>query len=103
MWQTKYALAVPKNLGLGLGLGLNFWPCSEGFFLSLGIRSPWIKQYFCKKGQPCVYQGPILYLYTIYNMHKCIIREAFLSTLAKVGMTKYIAISKCAFTICYVK
>jgi hypothetical protein len=28
--QTKYALAVPKNLGLGL----NFRPCSEGYFLS---------------------------------------------------------------------
>ena len=25
MWQTKYALAVPKNLGLGL----NFRLCSE--------------------------------------------------------------------------
>jgi hypothetical protein len=30
MWQTKYASAVPNNLGLGL----NFWPCSEGYFLS---------------------------------------------------------------------
>ena len=30
MWQTKYASAVPKNLGLGL----NFRPCSEGNFLS---------------------------------------------------------------------
>ena len=30
MWQTKCALAVPKNLGLGL----DFWPCSED------IRSP---------------------------------------------------------------
>ena len=29
MWQTKYASAVPKNLGLGL----NFRPCSEGYFL----------------------------------------------------------------------
>ena len=27
MWQTKYAAAY-------LGLGLNFWLCSEGFFLS---------------------------------------------------------------------
>ena len=26
----KYALAVPKNLGLGLSFG----PCSEGYFLS---------------------------------------------------------------------
>ena len=30
MWQTKYASAVSKNLGLGL----NFRPCSEGYFLS---------------------------------------------------------------------
>ena len=30
MWQTKYASAVPKNLGLGL----NFQPCREGYFLS---------------------------------------------------------------------
>ena len=26
MWQTKYASAVPINLGLGF----DFWPCSEG-------------------------------------------------------------------------
>ena len=30
MWQTKYASAIPKNLGLGL----NFRPCCEGYFLS---------------------------------------------------------------------
>ena len=30
MWQTKYALAIPKNLGLGL----NFRPFIEGYFLS---------------------------------------------------------------------
>ena len=30
MWQTKYASAAPKNLGVGV----NFWPCSEGYFLS---------------------------------------------------------------------
>ena len=30
MWQTKYASAVPKNLGLGF----DFWPCSEGDFLT---------------------------------------------------------------------
>ena len=30
MLETKYASAVPKNLGLGL----NFWPCSEGYFFS---------------------------------------------------------------------
>ena len=30
MWQTKYASAVPKNLGLGV----DFRPCSEGDFLS---------------------------------------------------------------------
>ena len=31
MWQTNYALvALPNNLGLGL----NFWSCSEEYFLS---------------------------------------------------------------------
>ena len=30
MEQTKYASVVPKNLGLGL----NFWQCSEGYFIS---------------------------------------------------------------------
>ena len=30
MWQTKYASAVQKNLGLGL----NFRPCREGYFFS---------------------------------------------------------------------
>ena len=28
MWLTKYALAIPKNLGEEV----NFWPCSEGYF-----------------------------------------------------------------------
>ena len=30
MWQTKYASAIPKSLGLGL----NFRHCSEGYFFS---------------------------------------------------------------------
>jgi hypothetical protein len=30
MWQTKYALAVPINLGVGVDLG----PCSEDDFLT---------------------------------------------------------------------
>ena len=30
MWQTKYAAAIPKNLGVGV----NFRPCSEGYYLS---------------------------------------------------------------------
>ena len=30
MWQTKYAAAIHKNLGVGV----NFRPCSEGYFLS---------------------------------------------------------------------
>ena len=30
MWQTKYAAAIPKNLGVGV----NFRLCSEGYFLS---------------------------------------------------------------------
>ena len=30
MWQTKYVLAVPKNLGVGVGFG----QCSEDNFLT---------------------------------------------------------------------
>jgi hypothetical protein len=30
MWQTKYATAVPNNLRVGF----DFWPCSEGDFLT---------------------------------------------------------------------
>ena len=30
MWQTKYALAVPKDLGVEVDFG----PCSEGNFLN---------------------------------------------------------------------
>ena len=35
MWLTKYASTVPKNLGVGV----NFWPCSEGYFLSGRLKS----------------------------------------------------------------
>ena len=38
MWQTKYALAVPKNLGLGLNSGRAVKAIS-----SLGVRSPCIQ------------------------------------------------------------
>ena len=30
MWQTKYSLAIPKNLGVGV----DFWQCSECDFRS---------------------------------------------------------------------
>ena len=33
MWQTKYALAEPKNLGLGL----NFRLCSYGYFFRASV------------------------------------------------------------------
>ena len=36
MWQTKYASAVPKNLGLRLNFGRAVKAIS-----SLGVRSPW--------------------------------------------------------------
>ena len=38
MWQTIYALAVLKNFGVGV----DFQPCSEGDFLTWGVRSPWL-------------------------------------------------------------
>ena len=33
MWQTKQALAIPKNLGV------DFWPCIEGDFLTVRPQS----------------------------------------------------------------
>jgi len=36
MWQTKYACAVPKNLGVGV----DFLPCSEGDFLTAHYGIP---------------------------------------------------------------
>ena len=39
MWLTKYALVVPKNLGVGV----DFWPFSEGNFLFTGVCSPCAK------------------------------------------------------------
>ena len=39
MWQTKYALVVPKNLGVGV----DFQPFCEGNFLFTGICSPFAK------------------------------------------------------------
>jgi hypothetical protein len=30
LWQTKYASAIPKNLGMEV----EFWLCSEGDFLT---------------------------------------------------------------------
>ena len=35
MWQTKYAAALPKNVGLGL----NFWGAVKAIS-TLGVRSP---------------------------------------------------------------
>ena len=42
MWQTKYASAVPKNLGVGV----NFQPCSLGY--SLGVHSPCSKVFLAE-------------------------------------------------------
>ena len=42
MWQTKYDLAITKNLGVGV----NFWLCSEDYFLYESIHGPWIKVCF---------------------------------------------------------
>ena len=36
MWQTKYALAVPKNLELGLNFS-----AVQGRLSSLGVHSQW--------------------------------------------------------------
>ena len=65
MWQTKYALAVSKNLGVGV----NFRPCSEGYFFSVQgydltkIRSPKFlvaktKRDFIKSLAPAIFVSP---------------------------------------------
>ena len=41
MWQTKYALAVPKNFRLGVDL----WPCCEGDFLTMRPLDQTIKMH----------------------------------------------------------
>ena len=38
MWQTKYASAVPKNLGVGV----DFFGCAVKAISSPGVRSPWL-------------------------------------------------------------
>jgi len=45
MRQTKYALAVPKNLGLRF----DFWLCSEGDFLT-SVRCPCPSSCYAKPG-----------------------------------------------------
>ena len=58
MWQTKYASALPKNLGLGF----NFQPCSAVMaFSPLGVRSPSslaFKSNFWENGRQRVFKAP---------------------------------------------
>ena len=44
MWQTKYSLAIPKNLGVGV----DFWQCSECDFRS-PFTGPFETQIFNKQ------------------------------------------------------
>ena len=62
MWQTKYAAAVPKNLGLGL----NFWPCSA--ISSLGVRSPWN---VLSNSGAAITVGPFLFCNYFSNFMHC--------------------------------
>ena len=61
MWQTKSASAIPKNLGLGV----DFWPCSEGDFLT-GHRST--MRFPLKKLLPTVAAICLLGLLSIGNL-----------------------------------
>ena len=45
MWQTKYASAVPKNLGVGV----NFRPCSEISLITVIKEILCINQRYLKK------------------------------------------------------
>ena len=67
MWQTKYASAVPKNLGVGV----DFWLCSEGDFVTG-------RPYSVAKMQERVWKREISCLYfemtkTVYTMRKLIL------------------------------
>ena len=75
MWQTKYASAVPKNLGLGL----DFRPYSEGYFLTGGPQSvvptiPFIiKVFTCLfhnlgRFKPCILQSTKQVVFYPYNL-----------------------------------
>jgi hypothetical protein len=60
MWQTKYALAVPKNLGVGV----NFRPCSEGLCTNhtAGLDTIFIQIYmYAPPGVPGVSKNQILF------------------------------------------
>ena len=63
MWQTKYASAVSKNLGVGV----NFRPCSEDYFLS-DVRSPWVKWFKLRLTRNCnfflIFDNPTYVPYT---------------------------------------
>ena len=48
MWQTKYASAVPKNLGVRV----NFWPCIKKYFLSGPCMYSLIDSTMCKDKIP---------------------------------------------------
>ena len=50
MWQTKYASAVPINLGLGL----DFQPCSEGDFLTGRPQSVIVNMYQAQRWEAAV-------------------------------------------------
>ena len=81
MQQTKYFLAVPKNLGLGL----NFRPCSEGYFLSGRPQSvDKLKLAEFANGSPSLEQLPPLNsfcgnfsIYEVKNCHNVEIIEKF--------------------------
>ena len=56
MWQTKYAAAIPINLGVGV----NFRPSSEGYFLSGRPQS--VSSFICKRNPHhgnCISGNPV--------------------------------------------
>ena len=67
MWQTKYAAAGPKNLGVGV----NFWPCSAvySYFLSgrpwSVVRCPWSVVLY---DTPERYNSPGPFLFVFYKL-----------------------------------
>ena len=56
MWQTKYAFAVPENLGLGV----DFRPCSEGDFLTGRSYSVTVTKKLAMFYRPFSYHASVL-------------------------------------------
>ena len=87
MWQTKYALAVLKNLGVGVDFGHAVKVIS-----SPGVRSLWSKLWAVPIGIPTKNSKPSKIMVSLLQLHYCEERESFWSILHfySVSFTQYL-------------